>query len=210
MYALLGLALALVEPVANDEVVRELLDVRRQAFPELEALPLTTGELTSDSVFFQSNFDVGAALAGRLELSIDINPRVLTDGPSPEALRAVLAHELAHSLDYFERFDRRSAAGLVDLAPMLFWAPVQETVERRADVVTVARGFGVGLAAYRAWLYQHVDAEAVADKRRVYYSPLELDLLDRLFRRCPAVRAQAIATPPMTARAIVALGPSCF
>ncbi|MDP2340818.1 MAG: hypothetical protein Q8O67_07670 [Deltaproteobacteria bacterium] len=187
-----------------------LEQVRHESFPELAGLQPSTGTLTSSSVFFQSNFDVVAAAGGTLSLSIDFNELILVDPPSPEALRAVLAHELAHSLDYQQRFAASGPAALLGLLPMLFWAPVEEEVERRTDVVAVARGFGPGLLSYRVWLYAHVDADAVKDKRRVYYSPLELALLTTLFERCPQVVPAAIARPPTTARAIVALGPGCF
>ena len=187
-----------------------LEQVRSESFPELVGLPLRTGTLTSSSVFLQSNFDVAAAAAGVLSLSIDFNDRLLLDPPSIEALRAVLAHELAHSLDYQQRFAVDGAVGLVGLLPLLFWAPAEEEIERRTDVVAVARGFGPGLLAYRIWLYAHIDADAVKDKRRVYYAPLELALLTTLLARCPEVKAAAIAVPPKTAREIVALGPGCF
>lgn len=186
-----------------------LQEVRHASFPELEHLTLTTGTLTSSSVFFQSNFDLVVAAGGVLSLNIDVNERLLDDPPSLAALRAVLAHELAHSLDYQQRF-ARSPWELAGLLPVLFWPPVEEEVERRADVVAVVRGFGRGLLEYRVWLYAHLDAEAVREKRRVYYSPLELALLTMLIERCPAVGPTAIARPPATARAIVALSPSCF
>ena len=187
-----------------------LEDVKTTSYPELATTPLTTSTLTSSSVFFASNFDVGGAAAGDLALVVELNDAVLDDPPSTLALRAVLAHELAHSLDYRQRFDDDGAAGLAGLLPMLVWPPAEEEVERRTDVVAVARGHGAGLAAYRVWLSAHVDAAAAADKRRVYYSPLELDLLTRLFSACPSTTAAAIAHPPRDARAIVALGPSCF
>lgn len=185
-------------------------DVKARSYPELAQTPLSTSTMTSSSVFFQSNFDVARARDGALALVVDVNEAVLDDPPSPAALRAVLAHELAHSLDYRQRFDRDGVAGLVGLLPMLVWPPAEEAVERRTDVVAVARGHGRGLAAYRVWLYAHIDADAVRHKRRVYYSPLELDLLTTLFARCPAVVDAAIARPPRDARAIVALGPGCF
>ena len=192
-----------------------LSEVRDGFFPELAGLPLKTGTLPSSpgdrpNFFFQSNFDAGQGAAGTLALNIEINERIFDDTPSTLALRAVLAHELAHSLDYQQRYAADGARGLVALLPMLFWDPVQEEVERRADIVAVARGFGAGLLSYRVWLYARIDAEAQRDKRRVYYAPLELALLTTLLTRCPQVSADAIAHPPRSAREIVALNPTCF
>lgn len=203
-------AAAAADPPTTATLRALLAEVKTASYPELAALPMTTDSLSSSSVFFQSNFDVGEALAGRLALVVDLNEAVLDDPPSDAALRAVLAHELAHSLDYAQRFERDGAAGLVALLPMLVWPPAEEEVERRTDVVAVARGHGVGLIAYRVWLYAHVTDDVVREKRRIYYSPLELDLLTRLFARCPEVVASAVRAPPRDARAIVALGPRCF
>ena len=49
--------------------------------------------------------------------------------------------------------------------------------ERRADLNAIACGYGSGLKAYRAWLYNHVPAEKLAEKRRDYFSPEEIDAI---------------------------------
>lgn len=203
-------ALVMAAALTHTDIEALLRQVKAASYPELLQTPMTTSTLTSPTTFFQSNFDIGSALDGDLALVIDINDAVLDDPPSELALRAVLAHELAHSLDYRQRFDSDGKAGLARLLPMLFWPPVEEEIERRTDVVAVARGHGAGLIAFRVWLYAHIDAEAVRQKRRVYYDPLELDLLTRLFAACPTTKATAIARPPQDARGIVALGPACF
>jgi hypothetical protein len=192
-----------------------LLEVRAASFPELGDAPLTIERFSSDTVFFMSNIDVGSALhGGPLHLQLFINDAVLDDDadvPGEIALKAVLAHELAHSLDYVQRFSADGAAGLLPLLPMLAWAPAEEEIERRTDLVAVRRGYGFGLAAYRRWLYRRLPAEAVLEKRRIYYSPLELVWLERLATQCPAALDTAIAHPPRDARAIARLGPAtCF
>lgn len=191
---------------------RLLLEVRDASFPELQALPLTTTRFSNPTVFFMSSFDVAAALddAQPLRLLVSINDDVLVDGPSELAIRAVLAHELGHSVDYVRRRRHDGAAGLLALLPALLWPPAETQMERGTDLIAVARGYGRGLQAYRTWLYARLDKDAVAQKRRVYYSPLELDLLTRLAAQCSAAFA-AITTPPADARGIAALGSAaCF
>jgi len=199
-----------IKPEALD---RLLEDVRAASFPELRDSPLTIERFRSDTVFFMSNVDVASAFDddGPLVLQVFINDAVLQDGPGDEALRAVLAHELAHSLDYVQRDAAEGPGGLLALLPMLVWPPAEEVVERRTDLVAVRRGYGVGLAAYRQWLYQRLPADAVLEKRRVYYSPLELLLLQRLQTRCPDALEAALEHPPTTAAAIARLAPAgCF
>lgn len=200
--------LAALTPVDLD---RLLIEVRDASFPELTTSTLTTARFDSATVFFMSSFDVAAALDDTrpLQLVVSVNDAVLVDGPSEAAIRAVLAHELGHSLDFVRR-RQQGAVGLLPLLPMLVWPPAEASMERATDLVAVGRGYGVGLQAYRAWLYRRLDADAVLEKRRVYYSPLELDLLTRLATRCPADFA-AIAAPPPDARGIAALGnATCF
>ena len=208
VFTLTGLLLAL----APADLDRLLVEVRDASFPELATSPVTTTRFDSATVFFMSSFDVVAALDDDepLRLVVSINDAVLFDAPSEPAIRAVLAHELGHSLDFVRRRHRDGAAGLLPLLPMLVWPPAEAAMERATDLIAVERGYGVGLQAYRAWLYRRLDADAVLEKRRVYYSPLELDLLTRLAARCPAEFA-AITAPPPDARAIAALGDAtCF
>jgi hypothetical protein len=203
------------EPAAVERLRARIVDVRNASFPELSTLPLEVEPFTSDRVFFMSNVDVVAALDGALVLRLLVNVAVLQNGPSEAAIDAILAHELAHSLDYAERFSGAGRAGLLGLLPMLVWPPAEEDVERRTDLVAVARGYGLGLIAYRRWLYATLPAEAVLEKRRVYYSPLELDWLTRVARRCPTALAAALRAPPRSAAAIARLaedhgGGRCF
>ncbi len=185
-----------------------LAKVKAASFPELKDVPMRVTRFQSDTVFFMSNFDVVAALddAGPLQLELFMNDGVFArgGGPGEDAIVAILAHELAHSLDYVKRRQQAGAAGLVGLVPALIWPPAEAEMERHTDLVAVQRGYGRGLIAYRQWLYRNLDADAVAEKRRVYYSPLELDLLTRMAERCPTALEAAIADVPFDARAIVA------
>ncbi len=204
----------------NVDLEGVLQHVKATSFPELRDMPLRISRFQSETVFFMSNFDVVAALDvdAPLQLIVLVNDAVTAfpegAGPSPEAITAIVAHELAHSLDYVQRRARHGNAGLWSLLPSLLWPPAEAQMERRTDLVAVQRGYGAGLIAYRSWLYRTLSPKGVAEKRRVYYSPLELDLLRRLAINCPAVLQSALdgKTVPMDARAIVALADdgACF
>ncbi|HEY4223249.1 MAG TPA: hypothetical protein VGO62_17950, partial [Myxococcota bacterium] len=106
-----------------------------------------------------------------------------------------IGHELAHTLDY----ETRTPLALIPLiGPALF--PASSTWERGTDLVAIERGFGPGLLHYRAWLFRVLDAAAVRDKRAVYYSPLEIDLLIEMKRACPAQFRELLAHPPLFVR----------
>ena len=47
--------------------------------------------------------------------------------------------------------------------------------ERQTDEQALERGCATGLKAYRLWLYDRVDDETEAQKRRDYYTPEEID-----------------------------------
>ena len=86
-------------------------------------------------------------------------------------LEGVLAHELKHIRDYSEMdFDA--------LNEFVAWYMTTDDIseyERETDEYALGLGCGLALRAYREWLYEHIDAEAVEQKRYDYYTPEEID-----------------------------------
>ncbi|GDX78703.1 hypothetical protein LBMAG42_05140 [Deltaproteobacteria bacterium] len=107
--------------------------------------------------------------------TIEYDPVVLSDPPSPEALAAVLAHELGHIDDYLQM----DSAALLDFA---VWYGTEDPTtsaslaeyERATDEKALARGCAEGLSAMRTWIYAHVDADRLAEKQKDYYTPDEI------------------------------------
>ena len=87
-----------------------------------------------------------------------------------EAREAIVAHELAH-IAYYANGNRLHLFGLLRLIEKNF----RQSFERRADLDTIERGYGEGLKQYRLWLYQHVPPKALAEKKRDYLSPEEIE-----------------------------------
>ena len=98
---------------------------------------------------------------------------------APEgARRAIVAHELAH-LAYYAKGNRLHLLGLLRFPRKGF----RERFEKRADVEALRRGYAQGLKQYRIWLYEHVPPSALLEKRRDYFSPDEIDALERATRK---------------------------
>jgi hypothetical protein len=101
---------------------------------------------------------------------IRVNSAVALLAAPEEGKRAIIAHELAH-LAYYANGNRVRLLGLIRLVSPGF----RERFEKRADVEALRRGYAQGLKQYRIWLYQHVSADVLREKRRDYLTPEEID-----------------------------------
>ena len=95
-----------------------------------------------------------------------------------EGKRAIIAHELAH-VAYYANGNRLRLFGLIRLASKGF----RQRFEKRADVQALRRGYAQGLKQHRTWLYQHVSAGVLQEKRRDYLTPEEIDAIQRQIGR---------------------------
>lgn len=59
--------------------------------------------------------------------------------------------------------------------------------ERKADLEAISRGYGEGLIEYRNWLYQNIGPDKTARKKRLYFSPEELNLMLETLNDIPAM-----------------------
>jgi len=146
-------------------------EIVAKSYPELKAAKIEFKIFKSGTNFFKSQFSVARFMTLRkMRYAIFVNPEVFRRNAPEEGVRAILAHELAHIL-YYKRKNRVELVGLAGLMNQGFTVKF----ERRADLEALARGYGEGLKAYRAWLYENIPATAVAAKRRDYFSPEEID-----------------------------------
>jgi hypothetical protein len=150
-------------------------DIRASSFPELSDVDVRVRSFTSDSDYFRARFSiVRFFFAKKMRYFIEVNSTsaILT---APDAgVRAIVAHEFAHVTDY-ARGNRLHLFGLLRLTNKKF----RERFEKRADTEAVKRGYATGLKEYRLWLYEHVPARALAQKKKDYLSPDEIDALAR-------------------------------
>jgi Zn-dependent protease with chaperone function len=167
-------------------------EIRAASYPELAGAKIEVKTFHSASDYFQSRFSFGRFLTfRRMRYVVFVNPAVYDKNCPPEAVRAIVAHELAHIVYYRQR-NRLELFGLVRLAGDGFTA----RFERGADVEALARGYGTGLKMYREWLYQNIPPHAVATKKRRYFTPDEIDAALEALQTRPALIEQWRQRPP--------------
>ena len=145
--------------------------VRAASFPELSKADIRIRFFESESDYFQARFSISRFVFMRkMRYFIRVNSTPALQTASDESKRAIMAHELAH-LTYYTSGNRLRLFGLLRLSEKSF----RQDFERRTDLEVIRRGYAQGLKQYRFWLYQHVPARALAEKRRDYLSPEEID-----------------------------------
>lgn len=144
--------------------------VRASSFRELEGKEIRVRTLRSESDYLQARFEIRRFLFGRrMRYVILVNPQLDRAALSEAAVKAILAHELAHVAHYAKgsRFRLFGLAGLLSTSK-------RARFERAADREAIRRGHGSGLQEYRRWLYLHVPASKLKGKLRDYMTPEEI------------------------------------
>lgn len=167
-------------------------EIQAASYPELKDARIEVKTFRSDSDYFQSRFSFGRFFTGRrMRYTVYVNPQVYAKNCPETALRAIVAHELAH-IRYYRQRNRFELVGLAQLAGKGFTA----RFERGADLEALARGYGEGLKQYRQWLYQNIPARKTAEKRRNYFSPEEIDALTTALQTQPSLLEYWRKHPP--------------
>jgi hypothetical protein len=160
------------------KIVSEIIE---KSYPELKTSKIEIKTFLSDSNYFKSQFSISRFLTfQKINYVIFVNVDVFRRNASEAGIRAILAHELAHIL-YYKRKNRIELLGLAGLTNKSFTAKF----ERKADLESIARGYGEGLKTYRQWLYQNIPPKNVEAKKRDYFSPEEIDLMLQILREKP-------------------------
>ena len=152
----------------EEHMLRELI---AQSFPALAHVAIKLKPFHSDSDYFRTSFSAHRFAFGmKMQYVVLVNREWRSRSAPIEGVRSILAHELAH----IEDLSHGKRIGLFRLVGL---ASHEGTArfERRADLTTMARGYGAGLEAYRTWLYGHIRESKVAEKRRDYFSPEEIE-----------------------------------
>jgi hypothetical protein len=148
-------------------------EIAATSYPEIKPEKIRVKTFKSDSNYFKARFSFARFLTfQKMRYLVYVNPEVYQKNISDEAVIGILAHELAHVLYYTEK-NRFELLGLTSLASEGFTTKF----ERRADLVTITRGYGEGLIKYREWLYQNIPADKLDDKKRDYFTPEEIRIL---------------------------------
>lgn len=187
---------AKTQSISADEAMRRtrliVEEVIRDSYPELKDATIRVQSFDSASDYFRTGFSFGRFLSARkMRYFIRVNPRVFALNAPAEGVRAIVAHELGHVFD-FHRRKRIWLLGLVRLSTKGYRA----AFERRTDLQAISRGYGEGLKSYRRWLYQNIPAGRLAEKRRNYFSPEEIEAIELQRQRQPEVMRRWFKHPP--------------
>jgi len=161
------------QPVASAaEIEADLRAVQGALYPELDGVQISLTTLESETDFFVSNLELATFEDPPLDRHYLVlyNPLLLDDPPPRDATVAILAHELKHVQDYTEM----DSAELADFAIWYATADIAD-YEHETDEASLERGCGIGLIHYREWLYARISLEAATEKKRVYYTPEEIE-----------------------------------
>ena len=158
-----------------------ITEIVEKSYPELKKAKINVRIFESNANYFQSQFSLTRFLTcQKLRYNLYVNPEVFNKNAPEDAIRAIVAHELAHILYYSDR-NRFELIGLVSLIDKSFTAKF----ERRADLEAIARGYGEGLIKYRRWLYQNIPAKNLDEKKRNYFSPEEIEKMLEILKQKP-------------------------
>ena len=183
------------------ERTRKLVnEVRGRSYLEIAEAKIKIETFKSESNFFKARFSITRYLTfRRLQIIIYVNPAVFDRNAPETALRAVIAHELAHAL-YYKRKNWFQLLGLVRLTSGKF----TREFERKADLMAISRGYGEGLIEYRRWLYGNLPADKIDSKRRTYFSPEEIMMLITGLREDPDLANKLMKRVPLDPKQLAA------
>ncbi|PIR23177.1 MAG: hypothetical protein COV44_04250 [Deltaproteobacteria bacterium CG11_big_fil_rev_8_21_14_0_20_45_16] len=150
-------------------------EVIQESFPELQNLRFAYREFEATDHFFMADVSQAYFPAKKRTYVLNINKMLYTNPPPTPALKAVLAHENCHFVDYLSR----SLWSLASLAIQYQWLAKASFIakyERNTDQCAIKRGYGPDLINFREWLYKILPTDILQEKRAVYLTPDEIRL----------------------------------
>jgi hypothetical protein len=175
-----------------------LQEIQSASYAELAHVDLRVRSFRSQSDYFRSRFSWSRFLLPvRMRYFVDVNPALFQNQAPSDGVCAILAHELVHVVS-LSRGNRIRRLGLIRLLSKGQTAKF----ERRADLEAIHRGYGDGLKGYRTWVYVHIPPSKLQEKRRNYFSPEEIDAIEKKLLAQPDLFAYWSEHVPMNLRAI--------
>jgi hypothetical protein len=161
-----------------ESVVQSL---RSASYPELQRVDLRVKTFHSRSDYLRTRFSLSRFfLPVRMRYFVQVNPELFQQQVPSDGVCSILAHELVHVVA-LRHGNRVRRFGLVKLLSKGHTA----RFERGTDLEAIRRGYAEGLKSYRSWLYGHIPAGKVEEKRRNYFSPAEIDGVEERLRAQP-------------------------
>lgn len=156
----------------NYEVQLILDQLIAESFPELKDKQIRIAGLNKRGGFLASRFELSSLLDEHLTFILLLNPYIETHPMPPEALKAILAHELIHMVDFTLLPRSELIASFVNI---LANAELRQNYERSTDLETMELGYADGLKQFRLWLYDQICNNALAEDRLNHHTPEEID-----------------------------------
>ncbi|MFT5687105.1 MAG: hypothetical protein ACI8RZ_008062 [Myxococcota bacterium] len=159
-------------PSTEADIVALVESAREGFFPTMSEVSLEVVTMESDDSYFVANLDLTTISEEPLERGYRVlyNPAMFADPPSSLAAGAILVHELKHVLDY-------TGMDSDELVEFGFWYASGDDIseyEKQTDEYALTSGCAEGLSAYREWVYAHIPAEDLEEKRDTYLTPEEI------------------------------------
>jgi hypothetical protein len=161
------------EPISLDEFNEQVLETRKNYFPELVNTKIKVTTFNSDNYFLQAQPEMKTIFnkTGKRTYEVQLNLRLLACPPEMDALQAILVHELEHVKDY-ESWTSTKIAG--HALKYVTNNKFRTKYERETDLKTMLKGLSQGLIGYRLWVYQWLNPKQLKIKQRYYFTPEEI------------------------------------
>jgi len=197
-FALFSAETVLAKPADDEAIIRQVRqiveDITANSYPELKNARIEIKLFDSSADYFQTRFTFTSFLfRPGLRYLLKVNRNLFVHLVPVDGVRAIIAHELGH-IFYFRSRNRIKLIGLVRLVCKDFTAQF----ERGTDMQAINRGYAEGLKSYRQWLYGQIRAGKLAEKKRNYFSPEEIDALQQLLRLKPELKEKWLKHPPLS------------
>jgi len=150
--------------------------------------------IDNPAYYLESNFTITRFLFGSPKYRIGINRILFSDELPLEGLKAILAHELTHSVDYYNGSTLRT---IIPIGIRLLRNKSKIQYERNTDLRTVLYGYGPGLIAYKNWQYSKLSAEDLVTKKKEYLTPSEIEFIDSIRGQYPELEKQWLEKVPL-------------
>jgi len=152
--------------ITNQQQIEQLKDeVIAASFPDLKNAKFQFKEMHQKGYFFQTSSNLKKKTSSKRIYTIKINPEIYKLNCPMYALKAVIAHELCHAQDFYDK------SVMYVVRKVVFH---KSKYERSTDKCAIARSYGIGLIAYKNWIYKQLTPKQLAKKKKLYLTPEEV------------------------------------
>ncbi|MGB0452970.1 MAG: hypothetical protein ACPGJV_04575 [Bacteriovoracaceae bacterium] len=153
-----------------DPIVGKLIETEFSALKK-KKIKIKYYLIESETVYLASNFGGSRVFLGTPVYHIGLNKKLLDETLSYNGLRAILVHELSHTLDYASG---STLGKILPIGVQVLTHKGRIQYERKTDLKTVLRGYGQGLIEFKLWQYPQLEQKQLRIKKAEYLTPKEV------------------------------------